>query len=152
MNDLAIEYQDDFYSWLCHNIRLLREGRLSEADVENIAEELDGMSKSQQRELISRLKILFAHLLKWQFQPERRSNSWKGTIVEQRSQIRQLLKISPSLKNRIDEKISDAYEDAVEYASLETGIPESDFPQTCPYFFDQALDKNFYPDIYGDEL
>jgi len=146
MNELAIEYEQDFYSWLCHNIRLLREGRLSEADVENIAEELDGMSKSQQRELISRLKILFAHLLKWQFQPDRRSNSWKGTIVEQRSQIRQLLKISPSLKNRIDEKIVDAYTDAVEYASLETGIPQSDFPQTCPYFFEQAVDKNFYPD------
>jgi len=146
MNELAIEYEQDFYSWLCHNISLLREGRLSEADVENIAEELDGMSKSQQRELISRLKILFAHLLKWQFQPDRRSNSWKGTIVEQRSQIRQLLKISPSLKNRIDEKIVDAYTDAVEYASLETGIPQSDFPQTCPYFFEQAVDKNFYPD------
>ena len=146
MNELAIEYEQDFYSWLCHNISLLREGRLSEADVENIAEELDGMSKSQQRELISRLKILFAHLLKWQFQPDRRSNSWKGTIVEQRSQIRQLLKISPSLKNRIDEKIVDAYTDAVEYAALETGIPQSDFPQTCPYFFEQAVDKNFYPD------
>jgi len=146
MNELAIEYEQDFYSWLCHNISLLREGRLSEADVENIAEELDGMSKSQQRELISRLKILFAHLLKWQFQPDRRSNSWKGTIVEQRSQIRQLLKISPSLKNRIDEKIVDAYTDAVEYAALETGIPQSDFPQICPYFFEQALDKNFYPD------
>ena len=147
MNDLAIEYEQDFYSWLCHNIRLLREGRLSEADVENIAEELDGMSKSQQRELANRLRILFAHLLKWQFQPDRRSGSWKGTIVEQRSQIRQLLKISPSLKNRIDEKIADAYADAVEYAALETGIPESDFPRTCPYLSEQALDKNFYPDI-----
>ena len=146
MNELAIEYEQDFYSWLCHNISLLREGRLSEADVENIAEELDGMSKSQQRELISRLKILFAHLLKWQFQPDRRSNSWKGTIIEQRSQIRQLLKISPSLKHQMDEKIADAYTDAVEYASLETGIPQSDFPQTCPYFFEQAVDKNFYPD------
>ncbi len=87
MNELAIEYQQDFYLWLCHNIELLRNGRLSEIDVENIAEELDGMSKSQQRELISRLKILFAHLLKWQFQPDRRSTSWKGTIIEQRSQI-----------------------------------------------------------------
>jgi len=146
MNDLAIEYQQDFYSWICRNIKLLRDGRLSEIDVENIAEELDGMSKSQQRELISRLKILFAHLLKWQFQPDRRSNSWKGTILEQRSQIRQLLKISPSLKYQMDEKIADAYTDAVEYAALETGIPQSDFPQICPYFFEQALDKNFYPD------
>jgi len=146
MNDLATEYQQDFYSWLCRNIELLRDGRLSEIDVENIAEELEGMSKSQQRELINRLKILLAHLLKWQFQPDRRSTSRKGTILEQRSQIRQLLKISPSLKHQINEKITDAYTDAVEYASLETGIPQSDFPQTCPYFFEQAADKNFYPD------
>jgi len=146
MNNLAIEYQQDFYSWLCHNVRLLRKGRLSDADVENIAEELDGMSKSQQRELVSRLRILLAHLLKWQFQPEYRSKSRKGTIAEQRSQIKQLLKISPSLKNRMDEKVGDAYADAVEYSSLETGIPESDFPQTCPYPLHQALDKNFYPD------
>jgi len=146
MNDLATEYQQDFYSWLCRNIELLRDGRLSEIDVENIAEELEGMSKSQQRELINRLKILFARLLKWQFQPDRRSTSWKRTILEQRSQIRQLLKISPSLKHQINEKITDAYTDAVEYASLETGIPQSDFPQTCPYFFEQAADKNFYPD------
>ncbi len=92
MNDLAMEYQQDFYSWLCHNVRLLREGRLSDADIENIAEKLDGMSKSQQRELVRRWKILLTHLLKWQFQPDRRSKSRKGTIMEQRSQIKQLLK------------------------------------------------------------
>jgi len=145
MNNLAVHYEEDFYSWLCKNVELLRQGRLSEIDVENIAEELDGMSKSQQRELISRLKVLLVHLLKWQFQAERRSGSWKGSIVEQRQQIKKLFKISPSLKRHIDDNISESYNDAVEYASIETGIPESDFPQTCPYSFEQMLDKTFYP-------
>jgi len=145
MNNLAVHYEEDFYSWLCKNVELLRQGRLSEIDVENIAEELDGMSKSQQRELISRLKVLLVHLLKWQFQAERRSGSWKGSIVEQRQQIKKLFKISPSLKRHIDDNISESYNDAVEYASIETGIPESDFPQTCPYSFEQILDKIFYP-------
>lgn len=146
MNNLAVYYEEDFYSWLCKNVELLRQGRLSEIDVENIAEELDGMSKSQQRELISRLKVLLVHLLKWQFQADHRSGSWKGSIVEQRQQIKKLFKISPSLKRHIDDNIAESYNDAVEYASIETGIPESDFPQTCPYSFEQILDKIFYPD------
>ncbi len=146
MDNLAIQYEQDFYLWLCNNIELLRKGRLSEIDVENIAEELEGMSKSQKREIINRLKILFAHLLKWQFQPDRRSNSWKGTVVEQRNQISNLLKESPSLKHQIDEKITEAYTEAREYASFETGIPESDFPAEVPYSLTQTLDKSFYPD------
>jgi len=146
MNNLAIQYEQDFYLWLCNNIELLKQGRLSEIDAENIAEELEGMSKNQKREIINRLKILFAHLLKWQFQPDRRSNSWKGTIVEQRNQISKLFKESPSLKYQIDKKITDAYTEAREYASFETGILESDFPSESPYSLIQALDKNFYPD------
>lgn len=146
MNDLTIEYHQDFYSWLCHNISLLRNGRLSEIDVQNIAEELEGMSKSQHRELVNRLKILFVHLLKWQFQTERRSSNWKGTIIEQRSQIKSLLKTSPGLEYQIEDKITDAYTDAIEYAALETGLLESDFPQTCPYPLDLSLDRTYYPD------
>jgi len=84
--------------------------------------------------------------LKWQFQADHRSSSWKGTIVEQRQQIRQLLETSPSLKHRLEDKVAKAYENAVEYAAAETGIPESYFPQTCQYPLEQALDKSFYPE------
>ncbi len=146
MNNLATVYEQDFYLWLCKNTELLRQGRVAEIDIENIAEELDAMGKSQHRELVSRLKILFAHLLKWQFEPEHRSGSWKGTIVEQRHQIEQLLEMSPSLKHQIDQKIPKAYDKAVEYASAETGISESVFPQTCPYALEEALNKDFYPE------
>ncbi len=90
MNALTVEYQKDFCSWINHNAALLRKGVLSEIDAENIAEELESM-KSQYREIVSRLKILFAHLLKWQFEPDYRSNSWKRTIIEQRHQIKDLL-------------------------------------------------------------
>jgi len=92
-DNLATVYDQDFYLWLWQNTELLREGRVAEIDIENIAEELDALCKSQHRELASRLKILFAHFLKWQFQPDHRSGSWKGTIVEQRYQIEQLLEM-----------------------------------------------------------
>ncbi|MDM8524666.1 DUF29 domain-containing protein [Desulfococcaceae bacterium HSG8] len=145
MSNLAIEYENDFFIWITRNVALLRQGRLSEIDAENIAEELETMGKNQHRELINRLKVLFAHLLKWQFQTDHRSGSWKGSIVKQRQQIRQLLETSPSLKHKIDEKLTKAYANAVEYAAIETGFSETDFPQTCPYSLEQALEKNFYP-------
>ncbi len=146
MENLANTYEQDFYLWICRNVDLLRQGRVTEIDAENIMEELDAMGKNQHRELVSRLKILFAHLLKWQFEPDYRSKSWKRTILEQRQQIRQLLETSPSLKHQMDEKMKKAYANAVEYAALETGIPVSDFPGTCPYSFDEVFDKNFYPE------
>jgi len=145
MSHLAMEYEHDFCAWLEHNVVLLKQGRVSEIDIRNIADELESMGKSQHRELTNRLKILFAHLLKWEFESEYRSKSWKRTIIEQRQQIRQLLETSPSLKHGIDGKVEKAYVYAVEYAAFETGIPQNDFPKNCPYFLEQALDRNFYP-------
>ncbi|QTA89542.1 DUF29 domain-containing protein [Desulfonema magnum] len=146
MSNLKTVYEQDFHLWLCHNVQLLRERKISEIDIENIAEELDAMGKTQHRELVSRLKILFARLLKWQFEPEHRSGSWKRTIVEQRHQIEQLLEMSPSLNHQIDQKIPKAYKKAVEYAAAETGISESVFPRNCPYPLEDALNKDFYPE------
>ncbi|MDM8550955.1 DUF29 domain-containing protein [Desulfobacterales bacterium HSG2] len=138
MSNLATVYEQNFC--LCQNTKLLREGGVVEIDRENIAEELDAMDKS---ELVIRLKILFAHLLRWRFQPDRHSFSWKRSIAKQKHRIRQLLEMSPSLKHRIDPK---AYAKAVEYAAAMTGMPESVFPETCPYSLEEALDKDFYPD------
>lgn len=128
-------YEQDFDLWISHNVRLLKEGRLSEIDARNIAEELEDMGKSQHRELLSRLEILFAHLLKWQFQPDHRSRSWKAGIVEQRHRIKGLLKTSPSLKHQMEKKVAEAYPDAVEYAAAETGIYRIRFSPNMPVFF-----------------
>ena len=62
-------YEQDFYAWLMENAQLLRQGRLAEIDVNNIVEELESMGRRERRELVNRLALLFAHLLKWQYQP-----------------------------------------------------------------------------------
>ena len=142
-------YEKDFYGWIYHHIDLLRQGKLAEIDTELLIEELEGMAKRDRRELISRLMILIAHLLKWQFQPEQRSGSWRGSIREQRIQIAQQLLESPSLKSHLVESIAKAYPDALELASSETGLAFSVFPTICPYQVTQLLDKEFYPDNRG---
>lgn len=104
MDKLNTDYETDFYAWLMYNAELLRQGRFSEIDRNAIAEELESMGKREKRELISRLAVLIAHLLKWVYQPEKRSYSWECTIKEQRKEIFYVLQDSPSLTSRIDEK------------------------------------------------
>jgi len=72
-------YGLDSYEWTVRNAKLLRAGRASEADLEHIAEEIEALGRRERRELLSRLGVLMAHLLKWQVQPERRSRSWALT-------------------------------------------------------------------------
>ncbi len=142
----AINYEQDFYAWLLHNVQLLKQGRFADADMDNIVEELEGMSRSEKRELINRLAVLLAHLLKWQFQPARRSKSWKYTIEEQRRKVLKLLKESPSFRYGLDAKSDEAYEDALIKAAKETHLDKSVFPAICPYTPEQILNENFYPD------
>jgi hypothetical protein len=140
------EYEKDFYAWSLHNAALIREGKLSEVDLEHVAEEIEDMGKNNRRELISRLAVLLAHLLKWKFQPERRGNSWKYTIKRQRFEVRDLLKESPSLKHELDKKLNYAYEKALITAVEETGLSQSAFPETSPFSLVEALDENFFPE------
>jgi len=140
------EYEKDFYAWTIHNAKLLREGKLSEVDIEHIAEEIESMGKSERRELINRLAVLIAHLLKWQFQQERRSNSWKYTIEEQRDEVLELIEESPSLKYEIQEKLNRAYRKAILWAATEMGVNKSIFEDECPFSLEKVLNKDFYPE------
>jgi hypothetical protein len=140
---MSKSYDTDFYAWALHNAQLLREGKFSEIDIEHIIEELESMGKSDKRELTSRLKILIAHLLKWEYQPKRRGRSWKRSIDEQRIQITDLLSENPSLKSLWEEAKTNAYPDAVKLAVKETKL--SSFPTTCLYTTEELLDEDFYP-------
>lgn len=140
------EYNRDFYAWALHNAELIRRGKLSEVDLENIAEEIESMGKSDKRKLINRLALLIAHLLKWQFQPGRRGNSWKYTIKEQRIKIKDLLEDSPSLKHELESKLAHAYEQAVIIAVKQTSLEESNFPKQCLYTIEQCFDDQFFPE------
>jgi len=142
----SVDYEDDFYAWTIEQSRLLRAGELSEIDVANIAEEIEGMGRSDRRELRSRLAVLVAHLLKWRHQPGARSKSWSATIDEQRLQIEEVLTESPSLRPKAATMLSDAYAIARARAIAETGLAEEAFPELCPFKPDEVLSRAFLPD------
>ncbi|WP_155007415.1 DUF29 domain-containing protein [Klebsiella variicola] len=143
---MATHYDTDYYGWTQEQAELLRNGRLSELDTQNLLEEIEAMGRSERRELESRLEKLFMHLLKWQYQSDRQTRSWKLTIEEQRRKAVRVLTENPSLKHRLPEIIADAYGDAVISAERETNIRRTVFPATCPWSFEQALDDTFWPE------
>jgi len=139
-------YERDFYAWANEQAALLRAGRLDAADIENIAEEIESMGRSEKRELVNRLAVLLLHLLKWHYQPGFRSRSWTLTIKEQRRRLARHLRDNPSLRSMLDEAITDAYGDALIEAERETGRLEETFPPDSPFTFDQIMDDTFWPD------
>ena len=138
-----VPYETDFYAWLHHNTQLLREGNFADLDIANLVEELESMGRSEKREFVQRLAVLIMHLLKWQFQPQKRSRSWELTCIEQRRKLNRLLKESPSLKAKTADLLSEAYEDATLAAERETGIIYTTFPLTCPYAFEDLMANDF---------
>ena len=139
-------YDQDFYAWANEQAGLLRAGKLSEADIEHIAEEIESMGKTEKRELTSRLAVLLLYLLKWRFQPKRRGSSWEATIKIQRRDLRRHLADNPSLKSKLSEAIADAYGNAIIEAGAETGLSESTFPADCPWSFEKIMAEDFWPE------
>ena len=139
-------YDLDFYAWANEQAALLRSGRLSDADIGHIAEEIESMGKSEKRELVSRLEVLLMHLLKWQFQPERRSRSWEVSIANNRDRLDEHLIDNPSLRSQVEVAVSVAYRRARREAALETELAEALFPGVCPWSHDLAMMADFWPD------
>jgi hypothetical protein len=147
---LVRAYDQDFNVWLTTNAQLIRQGKLAEIDAEHIAEELEAMGKREKRELVSRLAVLLAHLLKWEFQPTRRSKSWRNTLTIQRSELEELLEDSPSLRAELEQYIERAYARAKLLAEDETKIEATAFPTDCPYSFEAIMDQTFFPQAASD--
>jgi hypothetical protein len=146
MHTNADLYREDYCAWIDAQTALLRQGRVQDIDADLLAEELEAMGRRERNELVSRLIILIAHLLKWQYQPAHRTSSWRGSIVEQRVQVSREIRLSPSLKAFLAEAIQDAYPDAVHVATQETGIAANSFPDVCPYGSGEILDEDYWPD------
>ena len=139
-------YTKDIFAWANEQAALLRAGRFSEIDVAHIAEEIEDVGKSERRELASRMSVLLAHLLKWQYQSERRGSSWQRTIREQRRALNAQLRATPSLKATLSDPNwwESIWADAVAKAIDETGLDV--FPDDCSWSIDQILSADFYPD------
>ncbi|MBC8120692.1 MAG: DUF29 domain-containing protein [Gemmatimonadaceae bacterium] len=136
-------YEADFYRWGIEQAALIRARKWEELDIENLAEEIESLGKQQRQEVRSRLVVLIGHLLKWEYQPQKRSQSWFRTIRVQRKELGILMRENPSLQPYVPEAISLMYENAVDLAADETALPYVTFPQVCPYMIDQLLDDNF---------
>jgi len=138
-NPVATLYATDETGWLDRTADLVRDRRLAEVDLDTLAEYLTDMARRDRREVGSRLALLLAHLLKWEFQPERHSGSWRATIEVQRQEMAELLE-SGTLRNHAAEVLAKAYENGVRQAAAETGLDATVFPAECPYSLEQVLE------------
>lgn len=146
---MGITYDQDIIAWANQQATFLREGRFDLLDLEHIAEEIEDVGKSEQRELETRMAILLMHLLKWQYQPSHRGESWKRTIKEQRNMIIRRIKKTPSLKSSLSDEdwIANALADATLSASKETGIDLTKFPESFDTYWSMTdvLTENWLP-------
>ncbi|WP_265266613.1 DUF29 domain-containing protein [Spirulina subsalsa] len=143
---LSALYETDFNLWIEQTINYLKQRDFSALDLDNLIEEISDMGRNNRREVFSRLKVLLMHLLKWQYQSEKRTNSWINTIDEQREQLELILKDSPSLKPYLGDIFSECYQKAVRAAVNETNLPKPTFPVDCPFTQEQVLDMDYFPD------
>jgi hypothetical protein len=137
---------DDFNAWLLDQADALRNRRYS-IDWDGLAEELEAMARKDRTELRSRLQNLLSHLLKWAYEPSRRSKSWIATINESRDRIDDLLEESPSLRNELTSAFakSRVYQRALRDATVDTE-GKVQFPKHCPWTLADILNPDFFPD------
>ena len=140
------DYEDDVHSWAYEQAQLLRLGRFNELDIANVVEEIESLGSEQRHALESSYRILILHLLKWQFQKERRSRSWDSTISRERGLVLRRENRNHSLRKRAQELVDDIYPDAVREAAKETGLPPATFPTTCPYSLEFLRDHDALPE------
>jgi hypothetical protein len=138
-------YETDFYQWTQQQAALLRQGEFSELDSAHLIDEIEDMGASNRHALGSYLELVLLHLLKWQFQPDRRGTSWRITVRKGRNSIDRLLEESPSLKPRLSTMVTAEYRRSRSEAADETGLPMSAFPEQCPFTVDQII-GDYWPE------
>jgi hypothetical protein len=144
-NPSSTLYEADFYAWTQEQAELLRQGRVDQADLVNILEEIETLGRKEVSELRSRYRVLLQHLLKEIYQPEKSSRSWKTTILNQRIEIAQHMGDNPSLEAKTDAIFLRAYADARKLAASETGLAIGAFPAVPPFTRDQAVSQSWEP-------
>ena len=136
-------YADDFYTWTQEQGARLRAGDLTALDLENLAEEIESLGRSQFNSLVGAWRIVLLHMLKFDHQPSRRTRGWVISIATHRQAAVDELADSPGLKSRQAEAMERAYRRARLEAAQETGLPLKTFPETCPYTRDAMLTRPF---------
>jgi len=151
-SQLSIE--QDFHAWLMHQAELLRSRNAEALDWEHLAEEIEAMAGAERRELLRRLTTLFAHLLKMEYEPEkRRARGRELTIIRSRNEIQRLLRQSPGLKGNLRAYAAEVYPDARREAATDIGLKRSQWnkiPVESQWNLDQIMDPDFFPRTDSD--
>jgi Domain of unknown function DUF29 len=139
------DYEQDFLAWTQQQAEYLQKGCWQELDVKNLIEELQTLGRSEQREFSSYFQLLMIHLLKCEYQPERRTSSWNATLSNCRDKIQDCLEDTPSLQSFFQESewIEKYYKRARRDAAKETQKPLEIFPIRFPYTVEKVLDHDF---------
>jgi hypothetical protein len=138
-------YDTDFYAWTQEQATLLDGQQWAALDLPHLVEEIADLGRSIEDSMESYWSVLLMHLLKWQYQPEQRSGSRRGSLVHARNRLRRLGRKNPSLRHRWDHMVAEVYPDARTEAAAETGLGLDTFPLTCPWTVEQALEETFWP-------
>jgi hypothetical protein len=136
-------YEQDFYLWIQTTAELLKQKNFTQLDLDNLIEEIETMGRSEKKALRSNLEVVLMHLLKYKYQAEKRSGSWRATIREHRKRIRQALEESPSLKPYFDEVFGQCYEDARLLDADETELDVTIFPEQSLFTPEEVLNPDF---------
>ncbi len=104
------------------------------------------MGKNDKNALKSNLRTILMHLLKYKYQPDKRTNSWKYTIIEHRIRLEDTFKTSPSLYRFLEDIFNESYQYARKLAAGETGLSIQIFPPESPFTIEEVLNPDFLPD------
>ena len=138
-------YETDYLQWIEATVQRIKSQDYGAINWENLVEEIEDMGRHERHSLESNFIVIMIHLLKWQFQPQQRSGSWEGSIVEHRRRVNKALKDSPSLDPYLVSCEAECYKEAVEQVKAETGLPLEAFPLDCPYELADMLKVGFLP-------
>ena len=143
-------YADDVFTWSKEQAAALRRMAVTRVnlpepvDLLNLAEEIESLSISQLRELISRYEVVLVHLLKCRYQPDKRTRSWGNTLMTQRAELERLLRLNPGLRTHREEALQDAYRTARRQAAYQTRLALKMFPETCPFTVEEVESEEFW--------
>jgi hypothetical protein len=143
----AVGYDQDFHAWAVEQAARLRQAQPRSVDWENVAEEIESLGKRDRRKVASDLNKILEHLIKWQYQPEKRKAGWRSSVREHRDRVGRISADSPSLRRLPAEILADEYRKARRAALEDTGLPEDRIPERCPFPVEDVLDVGYWPDV-----
>jgi hypothetical protein len=140
-------YESDFPLWLERQAELLRAGRFGDLDLDNLIEEVEGLTRKEKQEVESRAELVLVHLLKLTFSPapEPRRGWVRTVIIQRRALVRTL---TTTLRNHLQEQLAELYGQARRMATIEMetdALEPEVLPEECPFTLDEILERDWLP-------